>query len=341
MPSASFASIMPHEAKVRPGNDPSLYSFLIKVPAIYLPSCGNRFSARFRGELLDEPGRSVNLVRHQYIFRELAGEQFLKNADDRVGYGPVVDAKEDHWAEPVKRSIVVLRAVLENLLDRAGFAFHADNALFSDREQTLFPNAVLEIFGDVRGERRGRFVAVVPCWNRQTLGGRMNRFRELERRREPSVGLRHQRKINHTFGVNDFSEGRHYRLSFQPGKRILKIRIAAARECGTQVTRLHRAGTAAGANQKTAAGKPPSKDCRIPVGGGVAGQLVVADDGDNASAFDERGGCLGDGVVVQSLHHPHIGVGRCGSAFHDEMPVDDEVRRLHPRSRLAWIKALK
>ena len=65
MPPASFTSIMPHEAKVRSAAHGAR---------------GSPLSARFREELLDEPGRCVNLVRHQYIFRELTGEQFLNKA---------------------------------------------------------------------------------------------------------------------------------------------------------------------------------------------------------------------------------------------------------------------
>src|SRR5450759_4625359 len=166
--------------------------------------------------MLDELCGGGNVVRHQHVPGEVSrGEQILKNANDGNLRGPILHSKQYHRAEIIKRPIVILSPVLEDFLDCPGFAWKVDDALLRDRQEAVFPEAVLKVLCNMGGKRGGRLMTIVPGWERQTLTWRRDRGRNLVRRFEPCVCLSHQLRVNLPPGIDDVSESRHHRLSLQ------------------------------------------------------------------------------------------------------------------------------
>jgi len=71
-------------------------------------------------------------------------------------------------SRPVKRRVIVLRRVLEDFLERSGPTLDEDYPVFRDSKQPVFAQAVLEVLCQVAGERRRRFVPIMPDGNCRT-----------------------------------------------------------------------------------------------------------------------------------------------------------------------------
>jgi hypothetical protein len=57
--------------------------------------------------------------------------------------------------------IEILRRVLKYFLQRTGAPLNVDDAVRRDRQEAVFPNTVLKVFGDLRRKRTEWFLSVL------------------------------------------------------------------------------------------------------------------------------------------------------------------------------------
>src|ERR1700754_2503808 len=88
----------------------------------------------------------------------------------RVVFPEPVGIEEDHRGE-IRRclGIIVLFTVLKYLAERPAGTAGVDNPAARPRNERLFADAILEIFGVCARQRWRRFGSIVPCWYRKAF----------------------------------------------------------------------------------------------------------------------------------------------------------------------------
>ena len=192
---------------------------------------------------------------------------------------------------------MVLRRVLEDLLDGAGRAGGVDDAALGDGQQDILPQAVEEVLGDVRRERRGRLVPVEPRRDAQAAVLVLRiLLPDLEGRTEPTF----------------IPEGRRDGQDFQG---VVELFDRPSRHPGAEVRGFHGTRTTAGSHELAFLGERLRDEGDAAVGR-VGAQLgVTAHDGDHLPLVEpaqELPHRIADGPV---MHRPAQG-------FADVVAVD-------------------
>ena len=212
------------------------------------------------------------------------GHHVLEEGVDRDLAGEEVHAHEGHRAGDVAGLVVVLGGFLEDLLDSAGGAGGEDDAADGDGEDGVFADAVVKVFGDVRGEGGGGLVAVEPGRDAEAVVLRLREaLHHLESGGEPALVAEGVGDLDHLEGFVQFGVG-------APGHP------------GAEVRCFHGAGAAAGDHQLAVLGEALADEGDVAEGGVAAAHRMAAHHADDLVGVvvrEEAVERVADGVVMQ------------------------------------------
>ncbi|MNS73000.1 hypothetical protein D3C72_1064260 [compost metagenome] len=221
--------------------------------------------------------------------------------------------------------VEVLRGVLEDLLERAGAAGRVNDAVGGDRQQAFLADAVLEVLGDVAGERGGGLIPESPCRHGQALAAVFDRQAQLVGHPEPPVKRLGRRHVDLAPVPDQLPARRQHGLRRQRQERGVERGVGRSGQKRAEVSRFHRAGPAAARHQEAMLREVTREARHVRVARVVPAHLVAAHDRDHAALLQEGDERLVHGVVVERFHQAGERVGGGGAAVQDEVAVDLEV----------------